>query len=234
MQLIPVVDLKGGVVVRAHRGEREAYRPIETPLSSSAMPCDVVSGLLALAPFRTLYVADIDAITGVGTNDVALRDLRIRFPDIALWVDAGEGDPARIAARAKTGPGTPIVGTESLGEADVEAALAMDGVILSLDHDAAGPRGPEQAHRDARLWPARVIVMTLARVGSGEGPDMAALDRTARRAQAQGASPALYAAGGVRGPADLEVLARAGIAGALVASALHDGRIDRESARRWA
>jgi uncharacterized protein related to proFAR isomerase len=156
------------------------------------------------------------------------------FPDLGLWVDAGEHDPAQIAARARSRFGTSIVGTEVLGEADVEAALGMDGMILSLDHDAAGPRGPERAHRDARLWPARVIVMTLTRVGSGEGPDMEALERTARRAAGQGVAPALYAAGGVRGPEDIAALARAGIAGALVASALHDGRIDRESARRWA
>ena len=234
MQLIPVIDLKGGVVVRAHRGEREAYRPIQTPLSLSARPDDVVAGLLALAPFRTLYVADIDAITGAGDNDAAIRGLARTFPGLALWVDAGERDPARIAARAKNGLGTSIVGTESLGEADVEAALGADGVILSLDHDATGPRGPERAHSDARLWPARVIVMTLARVGSGEGPDMAALDRTARRAAEQSVEPALYAAGGVRGPEDLAALAAAGIAGALVASALHDGRIGRDHARRWA
>lgn len=233
MQLIPVIDLKGGVVVRAHRGERETYRPIETPLSSSAQPHDVVAGLLALAPFRTLYVADIDAITGTGSNDAAVRDLARAFPGLELWVDAGERDPVHIAARAKNGLGTSVVGTESLGDADVEAALGAEGVILSLDHDATGPRGPERAHRDARLWPERVIVMTLARVGSGQGPDMAALERTARCAAGQGGAPALYAAGGVRGPDDLSTLARAGIAGALVASALHDGRIDRASARRW-
>lgn len=234
MQLIPVVDLKGGVVVRAHRGEREAYRPIVTPLSPSARPLDVVAGLLSLAPFRTLYVADIDAITGAGSNDEAIAELVRDFPGLDLWVDAGERDPARIAARARFRLGTSIVGTEVLGEADVEAALAVDGVILSLDHDAAGPRGPERAHHDARLWPARVIVMTLARVGSGEGPDMAALERIGRLAKGQGVVPALYAAGGVRGAADLEALARAGVAGALVASALHDGRIDAENARRWA
>ena len=33
MEIIPVVDLKGGVVVRARMGQREEYRPIETPLS---------------------------------------------------------------------------------------------------------------------------------------------------------------------------------------------------------
>jgi phosphoribosylformimino-5-aminoimidazole carboxamide ribotide isomerase len=37
----------------------------------------------------------------------------------------------------------------------------------------------------------------------------------------------IYAAGGVRDAADLAALARAGIAGALVATALHDGRLRR-------
>ena len=40
-------------------------------------------------------------------------------------------------------------------------------------------------------------------------------------------SPAtrLYAAGGVRGWADVETLRRLGVAGALVASAIHDGAL---------
>ena len=33
MQIIPVVDLMDGLVVRAKQGDRAAYRPIETPLS---------------------------------------------------------------------------------------------------------------------------------------------------------------------------------------------------------
>ena len=59
---IPVIDLKGGVVVRARHGDRASYRPIETPLSRTSEPLDVVAGLLSLHPFRTLYVADLDAI----------------------------------------------------------------------------------------------------------------------------------------------------------------------------
>lgn len=220
--------------MRAHRGEREAYRPIRTPLSPSSAPLDVVAGLLALAPFRTLYVADLDAICGAGDNAPAICALRRAFPAVELWVDAGESDPARMAARAAAGQGTSVVGTESLTDESLEAALRAPGVILSLDHDAAGPRGPRRAHADAALWPRRVIVMTLARVGSGEGPDLAALARVAERSAGLGRMPALYAAGGVRGDSDLEQLEQAGIAGALVASALHDGRLDAEAARRWA
>ena len=63
--------------------------------------------------------------------------------------------------------------------------------------------------------------MTLARVGSGAGPDMGRLAALRRAAPDR----RLYAAGGVRDLADVQALARADIAGALVASALHDERL---------
>jgi phosphoribosylformimino-5-aminoimidazole carboxamide ribotide isomerase len=231
MQLIPVLDLKGGQVVRAVQGERQAYRPWKSDLARSADPLTVVSRLLEIAPFRTLYVADIDAITGSGHHDTEIRALRARFPALTLWVDAGETAPAALAARLSAGLGTPVVGTESLSGLDAaRAALAAPGVILSLDRDARGVRGPPQVHAAPELWPEEVIVMALARVGSGAGPDIAALDTV----QAMKPAARIYAAGGVRGEADLDALARSGIAGALVASALHDGRIGREAARRYA
>ena len=43
----------------------------------------------------------------------------------------------------------------------------------------------------------------------------------------------LIAGGGVRGPADLELMAGAGCDAALVASALHDGRLTREMMRNY-
>jgi len=93
-------------------------------------------------------------------------------------------------------------------------------MVLSLDFDGERFLGPPAVLATPHLWPARVIAMTLGRVGADAGPDF---ERLASLRQASGA--ALYAAGGVRGPADLAALARAGVKGALVASALHDGRL---------
>lgn len=230
MELIPVIDLKGGLVVHARRGARDTYAPLVSPLCASPDAVDVAAGFLALAPFRTLYIADIDAITGAGDNAAVLARLRRAFPDLALWVDAGEATADAVRARAAGGQGVSVVGTESLPDAAAARAVLGEDVILSLDHDAAGPLGPAAVHADAALWPRRVIVMTLARVGSGEGPDLDAL----RRVIARRPGGAVFAAGGVRGEGDLEALATAGAAGVLVASALHEGRIGAASARRWA
>lgn len=62
MEVIPVIDLMGGVVVRARLGRRDTYPPIETRLSATSAPIDVVAGVLALHPFGAIYVADLDAI----------------------------------------------------------------------------------------------------------------------------------------------------------------------------
>lgn len=229
MQLIPVIDLKGGRVVHARRGARDSYAPLQSPLCASSSAVDVAAGFLALAPFRTLYIADIDAITAKGDNAAALADLRRAFPSVELWVDAGEDMSSQVRARAAAGLGVSVVGTELLKDNGHVPEVLREEVILSLDHDAAGPLGPAVVHADAAAWPARIIVMTLARVGSGEGPDLDALCRVrARRPDC-----AVFAAGGVRGPGDLEALAEAGAAGVLVASALHDGRIDGACARKW-
>ena len=57
------------------------------------------------------------------------------------------------------------------------------------------------------------------------GPDLARLERTRERA----ASRSVFAAGGLRDLSDIDRLAAAGVAGVLVATALHDGRLSREA-----
>src|SRR5204862_5712078 len=66
-----------------------------------------------------------------------------------------------------------------------------------------------------------VIVIDLARVGGGAGLDVPMIARVRQAAPAL----MLLAGGGVRGPDDLVRLADAGCDGALVATALHEGRL---------
>jgi phosphoribosylformimino-5-aminoimidazole carboxamide ribotide isomerase len=217
MQVIPVIDLIEGVVVRAKMGDRDAYRPIETPLSATPDPVDVVAGLKRLAPFLTLYVADLDAIRGRGDNFAALARLRAAFPDLALWIDNGAADAATV--KATRAYGAPVLGSES--QHDPALVAATPDALLSLDFRGAAFQGPPQLLAQPELWPDRLIVMTLHRVGGGAGPD---LDRLAA-IRALAGPRRLYAAGGLRDAADLAALKAAGAAGVLVASALHDGRL---------
>ena len=76
MELIPVLDLMKGQVVRGERGERARYKPYALPLSpTTPEPETVLTALLKLYPFRTVYVADLDAIERRGSNAMVLRRL---------------------------------------------------------------------------------------------------------------------------------------------------------------
>lgn len=220
MQVIPVIDLKAGTVVHARMGQRALYRPIETPLAPTSDPVDVARGLMAIHPFATLYVADLDAIGGSGDNRAALARLRQACPQVTLWVDSGIADIAAAAGWLQQDLGHVVLGSETQTDAALVAHFAADArAVLSLDFRGDDFQGPPALLTETARWPRRVIVMTLDRVGSHAGPD---LDRL-RAIKEVGAE--VYAAGGVRDAADLRALADAGIAGALVASSLHNGRL---------
>ena len=221
LDIIPVIDICGGLVVRAVMGRRHLYRPIETPLAESAEPVDIATGLLRLHAFRKLYVADLDAIEGRGDNTPAIAKLRQHFPHLEIWTDNGV-----VAGRAVRdwldGPnGTLVLGSESQTSGALVREFAREPrIVRSLDFRAQAFQGPPEL-LDPSHWPQRVIAMTLARIGSVAGPDFERLAEL----RGLGAERHLYAAGGVRGREDLSRLAEMGITGVLVASALHDGRL---------
>jgi phosphoribosylformimino-5-aminoimidazole carboxamide ribotide isomerase len=230
--LIPVLDLLQGQVVHAREGRRAQYEPVQSQLCKGAGPDEIVDALLRLHPFRTLYVADLDAIQHQGSNRAVLTRLHARLPDIRFWVDAGIAETSALERWIAAGLGRPVIGSESLVDAEFLAA-ARDrdpGTILSLDFLGGEFRGPPAllAHPE-RYWPQRVLAMNLQRVGSRLGPDFELVVELARRV----AGCQVYAAGGVRFMDDLEQLAKAGARGALIASALHDGRIGTAELTRF-
>lgn len=220
--IVPVIDLMGGEVVHARTGERDAYRPLRSILAAGPRPVEMVEGLLALHPFRRLYVADLDAIRGRGEHRAVVRDLRARFPELELWVDAGFAAACDVRGFLRADLGTVVLGTESQkGPALLELLRPDDAFVLSLDFRGGEALDPAGLRARPELWPSRLIAMTLAAVGGSAGPDLACL----RTLRAAAPDAALYAAGGVRGADDLRRLEELGCAGVLVASALHDGRL---------
>lgn len=223
MNIIPVIDLLQGQVVHASGGVRTEYAPIRSRLCRGSDPRTVVEGLLQVHPFECFYIADLDAIAGTGSHDDALRRLRERYPDLILWVDAGLSSAGAVAAFVEKDLGRPVVGSESLRDCATPGIVHWPGhPVLSLDFHGTALLGPEVLLERDELWPEQVIVMSLARVGSDQGPELERIAALAQRAPQH----RLYAAGGVRNARDLAALARTGAAGALVATALHNGSID--------
>ncbi|WP_045836465.1 HisA/HisF-related TIM barrel protein [Hyphomicrobium sp. 99] len=224
MDVIPVIDVAHGQVVRAVKGERSAYRPIETPIAATADPAELARGLAKLFPFRTLYLADLDGIEGRGRNKHLVPALSHVLPGAEIWIDAGIGSRGASRAVLAAPVATLVVGSESIETARVWTDISAEAparTILSLDFRHDEFMGPESLLTDSSLWPSRVIVMTLDRVGANAGPDFQRLKDIVSRAGAR----RVYAAGGVRNRADLDALRKLGVKGALIASALHSGKI---------
>ncbi len=230
--IIPVLDLKHGKVVRARAGERASYHPIVTPLSPTSEATDVLRGMRGLAPFSTVYIADLDAIAGEGNHGDVLRALSAAVPHVEFWLDGGFRRSEDASVTMPPGM-TPVFGSESLAGAEALAtATATFGagkVVLSLDYRGGEFMGAPEIEQRADLWPDRIILMTLDRVGTGKGPDLDALAALARRAKGR----AVFAAGGVRHEDDLARLQSIGVSGVLVATALHDGRLSAAAVTRF-
>lgn len=234
MELIPVIDILRGRAVRARRGERAAYQPLQSALCPSSDCFAAVAAFLEVHPFTALYIADLDAIQGRGDNAALIEKLHLGYPQLALWVDAGIADLPTYSKWQASGIGHAVIGSESDPAPELVLQLCNEGVtpfpLLSLDFRETGFVGSPQLLDMPQHWPRHVIAMTLARVGSGLGPDFArleALRRCTPRTQ-------LYAAGGVRDAADLHRLKALGVSGALLASALHDRTISAADVRALA
>lgn len=242
VRVIPVLDLKGGQAVHAIRGQRDAYGPVHSVLARSADPLDLARGLVTRLGARECYVADLDAIARVADHGPVIRALA--GLGLGVWLDAGIATVADAERARGQGVTRIVIGTETLKDPR-ELAAIVEGLggpspscVLSLDlRDGrllgGGPEiarlGPEALV--AIAWKAgirSVIVLDLARVGSGEGPQLGAA-RELRRAFPDAE---LVIGGGVRDAADLSVLAGEGFQAALVATALHCGLITSLDAGR--
>jgi uncharacterized protein related to proFAR isomerase len=243
--VVGVLDLAEGCAVHARGGHRDRYAPVTSAAGGRIDPGDALA--LARAYIDTLglvelYVADLDAIRR-GRADHARRRSLAQDAAIAalaalgcpLWLDAGIATADQARRARDLGATHVVVGLETLPSysalSDICAAVGGSTVAFSLDLRDGEPvlaRGFPPGDRPeviaafaADAGVDSIIAIDLARVGSGAGVDLALV--TGLRASVP--KVALFAGGGVRGAEDLARLADAGCDGALVATALHDGRL---------
>lgn len=220
MQIIPVIDLKNGVVVYAQRGDRANYQPIHfhSILTGGSDIATVMAGFLSVYPFKTFYIADLNAITGTSCHESIIEGLLETYPHIEFWIDNG----SQLSQIRSDRPNQQyVIGTESQQS---PAYQSDQPFILSLDYKNQRPAGRPSWFEQSQFWPDKVILMTLSRVGSNDGPDLEKLSAYRRKHPGK----QFIAAGGIRHAGDLENLKKHGIHAALVATALHAGTLGSE------
>ncbi len=225
MNIIPVIDILDGQVVHAIRGQRERYKAVKSDLCNSSEPVAIVQAFLELHPFDKIYAADLNAITNRGNNTPIINHLKNTFPGIRFWVDNGAScqqdieqpvlDDTIIVLGSETNISPKLL--KSLYKKHPDLALSLDfrdGLFLG---DSALWETPE-------VWPDKIILMNLDRVGSGSGIQKELLDSVIRKKNPK----ELYIAGGIQSMEDLTTLKHRGIDGVLMATALHSGKLKSE------
>lgn len=227
------------MVVHAVRGKRKEYQPLESVLSCSADPIEVASTFKAVG-FKKLYVADLDNIMGEGRCFPVIKRIA-ECTELKVMVDAGIADARKALEAFQLGASEIVVGTETLLSLDfVEEAVGLFGserVIVSLDllNGKVLSKSEETKSMGAvalvgkfqEMGATRIIVLDLARVGAGEGVDLPLLKQILGHSSVQ-----VFVGGGVRNIQDLEDLKAFGVHGALLATALHSGRITVEELQK--
>ena len=237
MRVIGVIDLKNGLAVHARGGRRDEYSAVSAAAGTVIKGDAIKLAGVYLETFglTDIYVADLDAIASAAPNDDVMRS--ICKLDGNVIVDGGVATLEEAHRVAAAGAHGVIVGLETLTSFDILRDICRHyPVTFSLDLRNGSPMtgtghigaSPEDLAREAVAAGANaIIVLDVARVGGTAGPDTEMLNRIRRVVTAA----ALLAGGGVRGLDDLKLLARIGCDGALVASALHDGRLTAEDLR---
>lgn len=219
MELVLAMDLKGGRVVHGKSGQRETYRPLDWGCSPTAEPLGFVR---AVRP-KTIYIADLDRIGRTGSHDRIVRECARLVS--ACYADRGCRSPDDLLVGFHI---TNVVGTETGGSDLTRYA----GGFLSLDlkdgRVIPSGRDPGEMLRQANGWKfSGCIVLDIGAVGTGRGPEPENLAKLRAAYHRK-----LFWGGGVAGCSDLRVLQDAKFDGAIVATAVHRGKIPLEWVRR--
>ena len=242
MEIIPVLDILNAVVVRGVAGQRDRYRRVNSQLTPSCDPSVIMRAFADEFDLHRFYIADLDAIQFQQLNRCTIAELA--RGQASLIVDRGVRSAADVEELLDLGVGQVVVALETLdGPESARTLVSTFGVeqlVLSLDLKNGRPMTANPGWSTVEPFDIaqelidvglqHMIVLDLAAVGVNDGTPTIDLCRRLRSLLPDGT---IITGGGVSDCADLRSIESAGADGALVASALHDGRLSAEDVRSF-
>ncbi|HEY7880084.1 MAG TPA: bifunctional 1-(5-phosphoribosyl)-5-((5-phosphoribosylamino)methylideneamino)imidazole-4-carboxamide isomerase/phosphoribosylanthranilate isomerase PriA [Streptosporangiaceae bacterium] len=233
LTLLPAVDVSRGRAVQLVQGEAGRETAYGDPVAAARR--------WQQAGAEWIHMVDLDAAFGRGSN-AALLATMIAEVGISVELSGGIRDDAALAAALSTGAQRVVVGTAALERQDwVRQVIAKHGDRIAVGLDARGDRlaargwttdGGDLMDTLARLDSdgcARYVVTDVAKDGMLRGPNLDLLKRVCAAT-----TRPVIASGGVSSLADLTAIAglRAdGVEGAIIGTALYEGRFTLPEAR---
>jgi phosphoribosylformimino-5-aminoimidazole carboxamide ribotide isomerase len=234
VQIIPVLDLMHGTVVRGVAGQRDSYQPIQSQLTDSTSALDVATSIRDTFGLDYLYVADLDAIVFGKPNEQTIHNLTDN--GFRLLLDSGIRSTSDVESVDPTRVDSIVVALESIESVDVVTASIDEWgpqrTIFSVDLQRGLPMTRISRWQNSepssivdeivQCGVERLILLDLAAVGMGTGIPTLQLCQTIK---ARHPTTRIVTGGGVNSPEDLRAAQDAGADGVLIASALHDGHV---------
>lgn len=219
MDIIFAMDIRGGIVVKGYKGEREKYEPIErhSKICTTSDPLNVVD---SIKPKRT-YIADLDRIQGWGNNSLIIKRISARTRTL---IDVGIREIGEVRKAEEIGE-TVIIGTETSTLDVIRKTQSMkiavsvdirDGSVISPDPELIG--APlEVIEKLNRYKMSEVILLDINAVGTKSGVNLddirQVLDVTGHK---------LIVAGGIQSLKEIDALEDLGVSGVILSTAIHE------------
>ena len=231
MDLYPAIDLRGGQVVQLIQGDFDRERV------HGDDPVAVAKAFVA-AGARWIHTVDLDAArTGAPRNRELIAAIAAAV-DVPVQAGGGVRSAEAAKALADVGVARVVMGTKAMEDPDLVATIAArQPVALGLDvrgrevavrgwAQGSGVEWPEALQRLAEAGAEAVVVTQIAVEGLMGGPDLRGLAEVLSATTLD-----VIASGGVGTIDDLLALdaVAAGarrLAGAIVGTAIYEGRVD--------
>ncbi len=232
VNIVPVLDILNGIVVRGIAGKRDQYLPNQSCLVESPDP--LLTALAFLKHFQNewLYVADLDGILHHRPNFEVLK--KLAATGVKICADIGVRKLSDVEQLFEVGCARCVIALETLPNFEWLATLVMQcdptQLTFSLDlksgiplHGKLSQTPPlEIAQHVHELGISHLIVLDLASVGTNMGISTIQLCKSIKTTCP---NLTLWTGGGIRNSQDIQNLDPTQLNGLLIASALHDGRI---------
>jgi phosphoribosylformimino-5-aminoimidazole carboxamide ribotide isomerase len=219
VEIIPVLDIRGGIAVAGMSGLRDQYLPLQSVFSRSPEPVEIAKSL----PYDRLYVADLDGIVS-HSPDIRTLERLSKVKKLSADIGIRNSSDLNLFKDIKC---EIILGTETAeAKKVIFQALKLFGkrIILSIDikdgRVLSGflPPNPLDAYQEIlTLGVRRVIFLNISAVGTQKS-DFSFIKDLNKTGE-------ILLGGGIT-KKDLDKMENLKVDGLLVGTALHKGLMD--------
>lgn len=233
LELLPAVDVSGGLAVRLAQGDTQTEESFGSPMDAAQTWIS--------AGAEWIHLVDLDAAFERGNNQAVIQEVVAGCEEVKIQLSGGVVDQHSLDAALATGATRVNIATPALAKIDwVKQAISEFGDRIAIGLDVRGStligRGSSQEIGElqeilAQLEQAgcaRYIVTDVAKDGMLQGPNLELLSQVLARTN----SP-VVASGGISSLEDISKLCELvseGLEGAILGKALYAKRFSLEQA----